>query len=126
MDRGEGGGDENPPTARATRRQAPDGGDGAVRRRRTEAPDKAMETAADASRAGYPPKHFNGAADATTENGKQPLREYDKLALEASARGQASAGPVTGEDDHGATTHCAGQTQEEGGDEKPWRASTAQ
>ena len=68
-----------------------------------------METAAEASGAEYPPKHFNGTAGATTENGKHPRREYDKVASEALVRGQSSAGPATVEDRHGATTHSTGQ-----------------
>ena len=39
-----------------------------------------METAAEASGAGYPPEHFNGVAGATTENGKHLHCEYDKVA----------------------------------------------
>ena len=77
--RGRGGGDENPPTARATRGKCPNGGDGAARRGRTAAPDKAMETAVGDGGVGYPPEHFDGADGATTENGKRPRREYDKV-----------------------------------------------
>ena len=88
--------------------------------------DEAMETAAGASGAGYPPEHSTGAAGATTKNGMHPRREYDKVASEASKRGQASAGPATGEYGRGATTQSAGQTQEEGGGKNPWRASAAQ
>ena len=83
-----------------------------------------METTEGASGAGYPPKHFNGAAGATTENSKHLRREYGKVVSEASGRGQASAGPATGEDDHGATTHSVGHLQEEWGDENPWRESS--
>ena len=75
--------------------------------------------AAGASRAGYQPKHFNGAAGATTENGKHPRPEYDKVASEVLARNQASAGPATGEDVHGATTHSVGHLEEEGEGRKP-------
>ena len=84
-----------------------------------------METAEVAGGAGYPPEHFDGAASTTTENGKYPRREYDKLASGASERGQSSAGPVTVEDGHGATTYSAGQIQEEGGEDNPRRASAA-
>ena len=118
-----GGGGKNPPTAQATREQQPDGGDGAAQRGGTESPDEAMEMAAGASREGYPPKHCNGASGATAENSKHPRREYEKVASEASARGQASAGPAAGEDGHGATTHSAGHLQEERGDENSRRAS---
>ena len=52
--------------------------------------------------------------------------EYNKVALEASARDQASAGPAAGEDGHGATDHGAGRPEDEGGDENPWRTSAAQ
>ena len=85
-----------------------------------------METAERARGAGYSPEHFDGAAGATTENGKHPRREYGKVVSEASERGQSSAGPATGEDSHGATTHSPGQTQKEGGDKKRQRASAAQ
>ena len=85
-----------------------------------------METAARAGGAGYLPEHFNGAAGATTENSKHPHREYNKVASEASERGQSSVGPATGEDSHGSMTHKAGQTQEEGGDKNSRRVSTAQ
>ena len=77
-----------------------------------ESPDEAMETAAGAGKSGYPPEHFDGAARAMTKNGNHPHHEYDKVALEASERGQASAGPAAGEDGHGATTHSVGQTQD--------------
>ena len=58
----------------------------ATERRRdgTEAPDEAMEAAAEPGRAGYLPEHFDGAAGATTENGKHPRREYNKVASGAS------------------------------------------
>ena len=85
-----------------------------------------METVARAGGAGYPPEHFDGAAGATTTNGKHMRREYDMLALEASNIGQASVGPATVEDGHVATTHRAGQIQDNGGDEKPRRASATQ
>ena len=55
-----------------------------MQRGRTEAPDKAMETAEGDGGAGYPPEHFNGADGATTENGKHPCREYGKVVSEAS------------------------------------------
>ena len=74
-----------------------------------------MDMAEEDGGTGYPPEHFDGADGATTENGKQSRREYDKVASEAPERGQASAGPATGEDGPGATTHSAGRTWEEGG-----------
>ena len=83
-----------------------------------------METEAGAGEAGYPPEHSydaagtSGADGATTKNGKHPRREYDKVASEASERGQFSGGPATEEDVHAATTHSAGQTWEEGGGRK--------
>ena len=85
-----------------------------------------METATGNDREGYPPKHFAGAAGATTENGKHMRREYDKVESEALERGQTSAEPAAVEDGHGATTHGAGQTQDEGGHEKPRRARATQ
>ena len=75
--------------------------------------------------AGYLPEHFDGADGATTENSKHPRREYDKVALEASERGQASAGPATEEDGHEAMKHSTGLTPEEEGEENPRRASAA-
>ena len=89
-------------------------------------PDEAMETAAGDGSAGYPPEHFDGADGATTENGKHPCHEYNKMASEALERGQASAGPAAREDGHGATEHSAGWTRIEEGDENPQRASPAQ
>ena len=89
-------------------------------------PDKAMETADGDSGEGHPPEHFDGADSATTENGKHSHREYNNVALEASERGPASAGPEAGEDGHGATNHSAGRTWEEEGEENPRRASSAQ
>ena len=68
-------GNENPPTTQVTREQDPDGCNGAEKRSGTAALDEAMETAAGASGAGYPPEHFNGAAGATIENSKQPRHE---------------------------------------------------
>ena len=90
------------------------------------APDEAMETAARDGGAGHPPKHFDGADGATTENGKHQRREYDNVASEALKRGLASAEPVEGEDGQGATNHSAGRTQEEGEDENPRCASSEQ
>ena len=84
-----------------------------------EAPDKTMEIAAGYGGVGYPTEHLDGVDSATTENGKHPRREYDKVESEASERGQASVGPATGEDSHGDTTHSAGRTQEEEGDKNP-------
>ena len=72
--------------------------------------EEAMETAEGAGGVGYPPEHFDGAAGATTENGKHMCHEYNKVTSEALARVQASAGPAAGEDIHGATTHRAGWT----------------
>ena len=63
---GRGGKDENPPTARATREQVPDGGDGAAQRGGSEETEEGMETTAVAGGAGYPPEHFSGASVTTT------------------------------------------------------------
>ena len=98
--------------------QEPDGGNSRARRGGTEAPDEAMDTAAGAGGAGYLPVHFNGAAAATTENDMHPHSEYNKVVSEALVGGQSSAGPATGEHGQGETTHSAGQTQEEGGEQK--------
>ena len=78
-----------------------------------------IETATGAGGAEYPPKHFSGAAGTTNENDMHTRREYDKVALEALARGKASAGPAAGEDSHGATTHRAGRPEDEGEEGKP-------
>ena len=42
-------------------------------------------------------------------NGKHLRREYNKVALQALEIVQASAGPATREEIHGATTHSAGR-----------------
>ena len=94
--RGRGGGDENPPTARATKGQGPYGRDNVAQRGRTAAPYEAMKMAAGDGGAGYLPEHFDGAYGATTENGKHPRREYDKVVSEALKRGPASADPAAG------------------------------
>ena len=83
-----------------------------------------METAEGAGGAGHPPENSTDAAATTTENGIHPRREYDKVASEALVGVQASAGPAPAEDGHGATQHSARIQQEEGGDEKPRRASS--
>ena len=88
-------------------------------------PDKAMETAGGDVSAGHPPENFGGVDGATTENGKPLRREYDNVLSEALERGPASAGPVSGEDGHGATDHRSGQTREEEGEENPRCASLA-
>ena len=124
--RGWGRGDENPPTARATRGQGPNGGDGAARCGGTATPDAAMETAEGDGGTGHLPEHFDSADGATIENGKHPRREYDNVASEASERGPASAGHAEGEEGHGAMYHSAGQAREEEGDENPKRASLVQ
>ena len=66
--RGQGRGDEKPPTARATRGQGPAGRDGVARRGRMVAPDEVMETAVGDGGAGHLSKHFDGADGATTQN----------------------------------------------------------
>ena len=116
---------KNPPTTRATRGQGPDGSNGMVQCDSRDASDKGMETSTGAGDAEYLPEYFKDADGDTTKNGKHPRREYDKVALEASERGQASAGPAT-EDGHGAMTHNAGQIQEEEGYKDPRRASASQ
>ena len=60
--------------------------------------------------AGYPPEQFDSADGATTENGKHPRCEYDKVVSEASERGPASAGPAAGEDVRGGMNHSAVRT----------------
>ena len=112
---GAGGGDENPPTARATRRQGPDSGDGATRSGRTAAPSAEMETAAGDGGEGTRPEHFDGADGAKTENGMHLRREYKNVAPEATERVQSSAGAAAGEDRHGATETCTGQRRAEEG-----------
>ena len=116
---GRGGGDKNPPTARATRRQVTDGGDRAARSRRTAVTSAEMETAAGDGDEAPPPEHFDGADGARTENGMQPRRKYDNVALEVSERGQASAGAAAGEDGHGATETSAGRRRAEEREENP-------
>ena len=85
-----------------------------------------METAEGAGGAGHPPKHSTDTAAATTENGMHPRCEYNKVASEASVGGQASTGPASAEDGHGATQHSAGLQRKEGGDKKPRRANSEQ
>ena len=63
---------------------------------RTAALYEAMGTAAGDGGVGYLPKHFDGVDGATTENGKHPRRQYEKVASEALKRGPASAGPAVG------------------------------
>ena len=67
-----GGGDKNPPTARATRGKGPNGRDGTTQSRRTAEPNEAMEMAEGDGGAGHLTEHFNGADGAITENGKHP------------------------------------------------------
>ena len=83
-----------PPAVQATRRQGPDGGDGAARSGRKATTSADIETAAGDGGKGPPSNHFEGADVARTENGMHPLREYKNVASEASERGQASAGPL--------------------------------
>ena len=85
-----------------------------------------METAAGDSNKGHPPEHFDGADRATTENGKHPRRKYNNVALEASERGQFSAGAASGEDGHGATEKSVVRIRAEEEDEKPQRPRPAQ
>ena len=61
-----------------------------------------METAAGDDSKGNRLEHFDGADGARTKNGMHPLREYDNVALEATDRGQASAGAAAVEDGYGA------------------------
>ena len=75
-----------------------------------------MEAAEGDGGAGHLSEHFDGAAGATTENGKHPFREYNNVASEALDRGPVSAGPAAGEDGHGATGHSTGRIREEEGD----------
>ena len=82
--RGRRGRDENPPTARATRRQGGDGSDGASRGERTAAPIAMMKMAAGDSVEGPWPEHFDGADGARTKNGMHPRHEYDNVASEVT------------------------------------------
>ena len=75
---------------------------------------------------GTPPEHFDGADGARTENGMYLRCEYNNVALEASERGQASAGTAAGEYVHGGTEKSAGRRRAEEGDEKTQRAHLAQ
>ena len=83
-----------------------------------------MQRRGRAGGAGHLPEHSTDAAAAMTENNIHPRREYNKVELEASVGGQASVGPATEEDSHGATRHIERTHWEEGGDKNPRRASS--
>ena len=118
----QGGWDENPPTARATRRQGANGGDGATHNGQTAVLSAEMETTAGDGGEGPRPEHFDGADGARTKNAMHLCCEYENMASEAMERGQASAGNAAGEDDHGAMETCTGRRRAEEGDENPQRA----
>ena len=67
-----------------------------------------METATGDGGKGPPPEHFDVTDGARTKNGMHPRRKYNNVALEASKKGQDSAGAAAGEDGHGDTETSAG------------------
>ena len=123
---GQGGGNENPPTARTTRRQGPDGGNGTSRSKQTSALSATMETAAVDGGEDPRKEHFDSADGARTDKGMHPRHEYVNVASEATERGQASAGAAAGEDGHGATVTSTGPRRAEEGDENPRRVLPVQ
>ena len=85
-----------------------------------------MEAAEDNVSKGAQPAQFDGADTARSKHGALARREYDNMALEASERGQASAGPAAGENGHGYMEHSAVRIRAEAEDKKPQRARPEQ
>ena len=77
-----GGGDENPPTARATRMQGADGGDNEpMGGQRTAEPPETTETMEEDGSVGPWSQQSDGAVGARSEQGALAHRKYDLLAL---------------------------------------------
>ena len=86
--RGQRGGEENPPTAQATRMQGADGGDSRpMGGQRTEEPLGTTETAAEDGSAGPWLWKSDRAYGAMSEHGTLARREYNLLASEATEGG---------------------------------------
>ena len=123
---GQGGGYKNTPTARATRIQGVNGGNGEpMGGQRTEEPPDTTETAEDDSSAGPRLKQANGANGTSSEHGALAHREYDLLASEATEGGPANAGAFGSEDGHGALANREGTETEEEEDKTPQRTLPA-
>ena len=110
-------GEENPPTARATRTPGADGGDGGlVGGQRTEDPLGMTKASAENSSAGPRPRQSDGSR---SKHGTLARREYDLLSSEATEGVQANAGDVGSEASHGATANRERTEVEEEGDKTP-------
>ena len=115
------GGDENPPTAQATR------GAGSRRRRRradgwAEDGGAAFPTAGHSGgrrQHGALPRKSDGADSARSKNGMHPRRESDLLASEATEGGRANVRGTGSEASHGATEEQEGTEPEEGVGQNP-------
>ena len=99
------GGDEKPPTARATRMQEADGSEGnSMGGLRTAGPPGTQQdTAADDGSAGLLQRQSDGADSARSKNAMRPRRKYNLLASETTEGGRANAGDSGSETGHGAT-----------------------
>ena len=103
---GRGGGDENPPTARATRMQGADGGDGALRGgQRMAEPPVPMETTEEDDSVGPWQEQSDGVDDSRSEHGTLARREYDILESDVAEGVQANAGAASVEDGHGESVY---------------------
>ena len=117
---GRGGGEKNPPTARATRMQGYKSGDGTPKGgQQTAEPTGTMETAEDDGSAGPRKEQSDGVNGARSKNSALARREYNILALKATEGGQAIAGTAGGDDGHGALAYQEITGTEEEGDKTP-------
>ena len=95
---------QNPPTARATKRQVADGGNGTPRGGQQTVEPAATTDMAEDNCSAVPRQEQSDSADgARSEHGALARCNYDILASEATEGGQANAGTAGGEDSHGAS-----------------------
>ena len=117
---GQGVGDENPPTARATRTKEAGGGNSATMGgQRTEEPPATTEVSEEDGSAGPRPRQSDGADGARSNHGALVCRKYNILASEATEGGSANAGAAGSENVHGALANREGAETEEEGNETP-------
>ena len=117
-------GDENPPTARATRMQGVNGGEGGTmgRLQTAEPPGTEKETAAEDGSTGPLTQQSDGANGTRSEHDALARCEYNLLVPGATEGGPANAGGAGSEAGHGEMGDQEGTEAEEEGGETLQRA----
>ena len=112
--KGAGGGDKNPPTARATRTKGADGSKGRLMGgQRMEDPPGTADTAEDDCSMGPQPRQSDSADGARSKHGAFARRKYGLLASEATEGVPSNAGAAGSKDGHGDLANQEGAETEE-------------